>query len=61
MTLVNAAGELIQLISYEGSFTPNGGPASGLSSTDIGVEVSGDFFAIFLASIFSNSFDLLNK
>jgi len=41
MALVNAAGELIQLISYEGPFTATDGPASGTSSTDIGVEESG--------------------
>lgn len=41
IALVNAVRELIQLISYEGSFTASGGPASGLSSMDIGVEESG--------------------
>jgi len=41
MALVNAAGELIQLISYEGPFTATDGPASGTTSVDIGVEESG--------------------
>jgi hypothetical protein len=41
IALVNAAGALIQLISYEGVFTAAIGPASGLASTDIGVEESG--------------------
>ena len=41
IALVNAVGDVIQLISYEGSFTVSGGPASGMASTDIGVEESG--------------------
>ncbi|KAA5544884.1 DUF5689 domain-containing protein, partial [Adhaeribacter rhizoryzae] len=38
IALVNAAGEVIQFLSYEGSFTAANGPAAGLTSTDIGVE-----------------------
>ncbi len=37
LALVNAAGSVVQLLSYEGSFTATSGPASGLTSTDIGV------------------------
>ena len=38
LALVNAAGETVQFLSYEGSFTAVGGPADGLISTNIGVE-----------------------
>jgi uncharacterized protein len=38
VALVNAAGEVVQFLSYEGAFTAVGGPADGLTSTDIGVE-----------------------
>ncbi|WDD96707.1 endonuclease [Thalassomonas actiniarum] len=37
LALVNAAGEVIQFLSYEGSLTASSGPASGMTSTDIGV------------------------
>ena len=37
VALVNAAGEVVQFLSYEGTFTAVGGPADGLTSTDIGV------------------------
>ena len=37
VALVNTAGEVVQLLSYEGTFTAVGGPADGLTSTDIGV------------------------
>ena len=37
IALVNAAGEVIQFLSYEGSFTAVGGPADGLISEDIGI------------------------
>ena len=37
LALVNAAGEVVQFLSYEGTFTAVGGPADGLTSTDIGV------------------------
>jgi hypothetical protein len=40
LALVDANGEVVQFLSYEGSFTAVGGPADGLSSTDIGVEES---------------------
>lgn len=38
LALVDAADQVVQFLSYEGSFTASGGPADGLSSTDIGVE-----------------------
>jgi hypothetical protein len=41
LAMVNADGYVIQFLSYEGSFTATDGPASGLTSMDIGVEESG--------------------
>ena len=40
IALVNNSGQVIQFLSYEGSFTAANGPASGLTSTDIGVSES---------------------
>lgn len=41
VALVNAAGQVVQFLSYEGVMTATSGPAAGLTSTDIGVaEVS---------------------
>ncbi|MEM0962926.1 MAG: endonuclease, partial [Bacteroidota bacterium] len=37
IALVNAAGNVIEFLSYEGTFTAADGPAAGLTSTDIGV------------------------
>jgi uncharacterized protein len=37
IALVDAAGAVRQFLSYEGTFTANGGPANGMQSTDIGV------------------------
>ena len=37
LALVDDSGTVVQFISYEGSFTASGGPANGLTSTDIGV------------------------
>ena len=37
MALVDDTGDVLQFLSYEGSFTAVGGPADGLSSIDIGV------------------------
>ena len=37
LALVDDLGDVIQFISYEGSFTATGGAASGLTSTDVGV------------------------
>ena len=37
LALVNASNMVIQFLSYEGSFVAASGPATGLSSTDIGV------------------------
>ncbi len=42
IALVNAEGEIIQFLSYEGSFTATDGPASGLTSEDIGVSEPSD-------------------
>lgn len=37
IALVNPANQVVQFLSYEGSFTATNGPAAGLVSTDIGV------------------------
>ena len=37
VALVDDGGTVVMFISYEGSFTATDGPASGLTSTDIGV------------------------
>ncbi|EAQ97535.2 ExeM/NucH family extracellular endonuclease [Congregibacter litoralis] len=37
LALVDAGGNTVEFLSYEGSFTAEGGPADGLPSTDIGV------------------------
>jgi 5'-nucleotidase len=37
VALVSPTGEVVEFLSYEGTFTAVGGPANGLSSTDIGV------------------------
>jgi uncharacterized protein len=37
VALINAIGEVIEFLSYEGAFVAANGPASGLLSTDIGV------------------------
>jgi len=37
MALIDATNTVIQFLSYEGSFLAVGGPANGLTSTDIGV------------------------
>ena len=39
--LVNNASEVVQFLSYEGSFTATSGIATGMNSTDIGVSESG--------------------
>ena len=38
LALVDDEGNVIQFLSYEGSFTADGGPADGETSTDIGVD-----------------------
>ncbi len=40
IALVDAGGAVIQFLSYEGEFTAVGGPADGLTSSDIGVAES---------------------
>ena len=37
IALVNAGGTVVQFLSYEGTFTAVGGPADGMTSSDIGV------------------------
>ncbi len=37
LALVNAQGQVVQFISYEGSMTASDGPAAGMQSSDIGV------------------------
>ncbi|RAU81805.1 T9SS type A sorting domain-containing protein [Pontibacter arcticus] len=38
IALVDAAGAVVQFLSYEGTFAATNGPATGLTSTDIGVK-----------------------
>ncbi|HEY1104932.1 MAG TPA: DNA/RNA non-specific endonuclease, partial [Agromyces sp.] len=38
--LVNAGGQVVELLSYEGSFTARSGPAAGMTSQDVGVAES---------------------
>lgn len=42
MALVDPLGEVVQFLSYEGSFSAVGGPADGMVSEDIGVSEPGD-------------------
>jgi predicted extracellular nuclease len=39
--LVNASGQVVQFLSYEGAMTATNGPAQGMTSSDIGVLESG--------------------
>jgi hypothetical protein len=41
IALVDSSSAVVQFLSYEGSFTAINGPASGLTSTDVGVAESG--------------------
>ncbi|MEY1555886.1 ExeM/NucH family extracellular endonuclease [Yoonia sp. R2331] len=41
IALVNDQGEVVEFLSYEGTFDAVGGPADGMTSTDIGVSESG--------------------
>jgi len=41
VALVNAAGTVVELLSYEGAFAATNGPAAGMTSTDIGVRELG--------------------
>lgn len=41
IALVNAAGAVVQFLSYEGAFLATNGPAAGLTATDIGVAEEG--------------------
>jgi uncharacterized repeat protein (TIGR02059 family) len=41
LALVNSTGQVVQFLSYEGSFTATNGAALGVTSTDIGVSQSG--------------------
>lgn len=42
VALVDAAGVVVEFLSYEGSFVAVGGPADGLTSTDLGVAEASD-------------------
>ena len=44
--LVNAAGAVVQFLSYEGTVTAVDGPAAGLTSTDLGAEESSSTTAV---------------
>ena len=41
IALVDAGGNVVQFLSYEGAFTASGGPADGLTAEDVGVEEPG--------------------
>lgn len=41
LALVNGSGQVIQFLSYEGTFVATNGPASGMTSVDIGVSENG--------------------
>jgi len=41
LALIDNTGAVVEFISYEGSFTANNGPASGMTSVDIGVSEAG--------------------
>ncbi len=41
LALVDSGNNVVQFLSYEGSFAANDGPASGMTSTDIGVAETG--------------------
>ena len=41
IALVNNLGQVVEFISYEGSFTAVGGPANGMTSTDVGASEPG--------------------
>ena len=41
IALVDAAGQVVEFLSYEGELTATDGPAAGLNSTDIGVSETG--------------------
>jgi uncharacterized protein len=42
IALVNASGQVVEFISYEGVMTPTSGPASGMTSVDVGAGVFED-------------------
>ena len=42
LALVDADGAVVQLLSYEGTFTATSGPAAGLASDDLGVSEAAD-------------------
>ena len=42
IALVDPLGNVMQFLSYEGSFTATTGPAAGMTATDIGVSMPGD-------------------
>lgn len=42
LALVDATGSVVEFLSYEGSFTALSGPATGMTSTDIGVRQRSD-------------------
>jgi DNA/RNA endonuclease G (NUC1) len=42
IALVDAAGQVVEFLSYEGNMTAVGGPADGMESTDVGVSQAGN-------------------
>ncbi|MDF1503940.1 DNA/RNA non-specific endonuclease [Roseisolibacter sp. H3M3-2] len=45
IALVNAQNQVVEFLSYEGTFAATNGPATGMTSTDIGVAQTGDAVA----------------
>ena len=54
LALVDNSGSVVQFLSYEGSFAAVGGPADGMTSTDIGVAESGSTPAGFSLQVTGN-------
>lgn len=61
IALIDAGANVIQFLSYEGTFTASGGPADGLTSLDIGVEegsgtAAGDSLQLIGSGSFAGNF-----
>jgi DNA/RNA endonuclease G (NUC1) len=61
MALVNGGGEVVEFLSYEGTFTATNGPASGMLSTDIGASESASPIGQSLQRSSFNAWELLTS
>ncbi len=60
LALVDAGGQVLELLSYEGTLTAVGGPADGMTSVDIGVAQSGsDAIGLTLSRTYDATSDAL--